>query len=65
VRRGAIYRSAYGPWRTVVSRFYRWRKAGLCGRILDAVQQRGDATGRLDGACHYVDSTIVRAHQGE
>ena len=66
LRTGAPWRDlpeCYGPWRTVASRFYRWRKAGLWGRVLDAVQRRADARGRLDWSVHYVDSTIVRAHQ--
>ncbi len=66
LRTGAPWRDlpeCYGPWRTVASRFYRWRKAGLWGRILDAVQQLADAMGLLDWSVHYVDSTVVRAHQ--
>lgn len=47
----------------MASRFYRWRKAGLWGRILDVLQRRADAMGRLDWTVHYVDSTVVRAHQ--
>jgi transposase len=53
----------YGPWRTVASRFYRWRKAGIWDRLLAAVQQQADANGRLNWDVHYVDGTIVRAHQ--
>jgi transposase len=53
----------YGSWKTVSSRFYRWQKAGIWGRILAALQQRADAEGRLDWSLHFVDSTVVRAHQ--
>ncbi len=66
LRTGAPWRDlpeCYGPWQTVASRFYRWRKVGLWGRILDALQRQTDAVGRLDWSVHYVDSTIVRAHQ--
>ena len=66
LRTGAPWRDlpeCYGPWRTVASRFYRWRKAGLWGRTLDAVQRQVHAMGRLDWSVHYVDSTVVRAHQ--
>jgi transposase len=53
----------YGPWRTVASRFYRWRKAGIWARLFAAVQQHADGGGQLDWDTHYVDGTIVRAHQ--
>lgn len=65
-RTGAPWRdlpARYGPWGTVWSRFYRWRAAGIWDRVLAALQQRGDAAGRLDWDKHYVDATIVRAHQ--
>jgi transposase len=66
LRTGAPWRDLperYGPWRTVASRFYRWRRAGLWDQLLATVQQHADAAGRLDWATHYVDGTIVRAHQ--
>lgn len=53
----------YGPWPTVYSRFQRWRKAGLWDGIFAAVQQAADAAGELDWEVHYVDGTVVRAHQ--
>ena len=53
----------YGSWKTVSSRFYRWRRAGVWDRILAALQRRADADGRLDWSLHFVDSTVVRAHQ--
>jgi len=52
-----------GPWQTIASRFYRWREAGIWDRILAAVQQLAEAEGRIDWEVHYVDGTIVRAHQ--
>jgi transposase len=66
LRTGAPWRdlpARYGPWRTVASRFYRWRKAGIWERLFAAVQQQADAAGQLDWATHFVDGTIVRAHQ--
>ena len=48
LRSGAPWRDLpeqYGPWRTVASRFYRWRKQGLWERLLAAVQQQADAAG--------------------
>jgi transposase len=53
----------YGPWRTVASRFYRWQKAGVWDRILKALQSQKDQHGELDWEVHYLDATIVRAHQ--
>jgi len=53
----------YGPWSTVASRFYRWRKADLWTRLFAAVQQQADSAGHLDWETHYVDGTIIRAHQ--
>jgi transposase len=53
----------YGPWQSVATRFYRWVAAGLWDAILAALQQQGDAAGRLDWSAHYVDGTVIRAHQ--
>ncbi|SRR6266487_1760164 len=65
-RTGAPWRDLperYGPWQSVASRFYRWQKAGLWQHILQVLQQKSDATHQLDWDQHYVDSTIIRAHQ--
>ena len=53
----------YGTRGTVSSRFYRWRKAGIWDRIFAELQAQADADGTLDWTLHFVDSTIVRAHQ--
>ena len=53
----------YGPWRTVASRFYRWRDAGVWDRILAALQREAEADGAFDWTLHFVDSTTIRAHQ--
>ena len=53
----------YGSWKTVSSRFYRWQRAGVWNRILSELQRQADAEGRLDWSLHFVDSTVVRAHQ--
>src|ERR687897_815186 len=53
----------YGSWKTVSSRFYRWQRAGVWDRVLAEVQRQADAEGRLDWTLHFVDSTVVRAHQ--
>ena len=47
----------------VSSRFYRWQKAAVWGRVLAEVQRQATAAGRLDWSPHFVDSTVVRAHQ--
>lgn len=53
----------YGPWQTVATRFYRWTKQGLWQKILAQVQQDADAKGEVVWTIHYIDSSIVRAHQ--
>jgi transposase len=53
----------FGPWRTVYSRFRRWQQAGIWDRILADLQAQADAEGRLDWDLHFVDGTVVRAHQ--
>jgi transposase len=66
LRTGAPWRDLperYGPWCTVASRFYRWRKAGLWTRLFAAVQQQADHAGQLDWDIHDVDGTVIRAHQ--
>src|SRR4051812_36426884 len=65
-RTGAPWRDlppCYGPVGTVSSRFYRWRQAGIWDRILAALQQLADEAGDLDWELHYVDGTVIRAHQ--
>jgi transposase len=66
LRTGAPWRDLperYGKWTTVYSRFQRWRKAGVWDRILKDVQALVDYDGNVDWEIHFVDSTIVRAHQ--
>ncbi len=66
LRTGSPWRSLperYGSWKTVSSRFYRWQRAGVWDRVLAELQRRADAEGRLDWTLHFVDSTVVRAHQ--
>ena len=66
LRTGAPWRDLperYGAWSTVHCRFRRWRVAGVWDRVLAAVQQQADAAGQLDWSVHFVDGTVVRAHQ--
>jgi Transposase DDE domain len=46
-----------------VHRFRRWTRAGVWDRIFAAVQRQADAAGQLDWTVHFVDGTVVRAHQ--
>jgi transposase len=55
--------SEYGPWQTVYSRFRRWQCAGVFDRVLGELQRAGDAMGELDWTLHFVDASVVRAHQ--
>jgi len=60
LRTGAPWRDLperYGPWGTVASRFYRWRKAGIWQRLFEALQQQADAAGKMNWAMHYVDGS--------
>jgi hypothetical protein len=48
---------------TVSSRFYRWRRSGVWQHVLEALQALADAQGRVGWELHFLDSTVVRAHQ--
>jgi transposase len=66
LRTGAPWRDLaerYGPWQTVASRFYRWDQSGVWDRVWATLQAQADAGGALDWSVHYVDGTIIRAHQ--
>jgi transposase len=66
LRTGAPWRDLperYGAWTTLYSRFRRWRLAGVWDRVFAAVQTRADAAGQVDWTVHFVDGTVIRAHQ--
>lgn len=66
LRTGAPWRDLperYGKWQSVSTRFYRWQKAGIWGQVLAYLQGVADEQGTLDWEIHYVDGTVVRAHQ--
>jgi transposase len=66
LRTGAPWRDLperYGSVGTVSSRFDRWREAGGWGRVLAPLQAEADARGEVDWGLHFVDATIIRAHQ--
>jgi transposase len=47
----------------VSSRFYRWRQSGVWRRVLEALQSDADAEGLIDWDLHFVDASVIRAHQ--
>ena len=53
----------YGPWATVYTRFWRWTQAGVWDRLFAAIPQQADAAGQIDWSLHFVDGTVIRAHQ--
>ena len=53
----------YGPWPTVYTRFRRWTVGGVWEQIFAAVQRQADGDGQIDRTVHFVDGTVVRAHQ--
>ena len=66
IRTGAPWRDVpdrYGPWHTLYSRFRRWRLAGIWDRLFEAVQRQADAAGEVDWGIHFVDGSVIRAHQ--
>jgi transposase len=66
LRTGAPWRDLperYGPVGTVSSRFCRWRQSGVWRRVLEALQSDADAEGLIAWDLHFVDASVVRAHQ--
>jgi transposase len=60
---GGVLPERSGPWQSVDTRYRRWRRAGIWDGMLAAVQPQADAAGALDWAVHFVDGTVIRAHQ--
>lgn len=66
LRTGAPWRdlpACYGNWQTVYSRFRRWQRAGVWGRILRTLQADAAHDDTLDGTLAMLDGSNVRAHQ--
>ena len=53
----------YGSWKTVSSRFYRWRSQGIWDKLWAEVQKDADVEGQIEWEIHFVDSSVIRAHQ--
>lgn len=63
LRSGAPWRDLperYGPWQTVYHRFNTWRSKGVFDQILEALQIRLDAEGRIDWDLWCIDGTSIR-----
>jgi transposase len=64
LRTGAPWRDLperFGPWQTVYHYFSLWRKEGLFDQILEALQIRLDAQGRIDWDLWCIDGSSIRA----
>ena len=60
LRSGAPWRDLpndFGPYTTCYNRFVRWRRAGVWGRIMDALATAHDASVQM------IDTSIVRVHK--
>jgi len=53
----------YGKWKTVHSRYRRWTREGMFGRILNRLHLELDSDGRIDWDVFDVDGSNIRAHQ--
>lgn len=66
LRTGAPWRDVperFGKWTTISSRFRRWTARGIWQQIWAELQRLADLHGQLDWSMHFVDGTVVRAHQ--
>jgi len=64
LRTGAPWRDLperFGPWQTVYHYFNTWRKQGLYDRILEALQIRLDAKGKIAWDLWCIDGSSIRA----
>ena len=51
----------FGPWQTVYDHFSRWRREGIFGQIVEALQLKLDKDGLIDWDLWCVDGANVRA----
>ena len=52
----------YGPWQTAYNRFNRWQADGTFDAVLERLQIRLDAEGRIDWDLWCIDGSNVQAH---
>lgn len=53
----------YGPWSSVYSRFWRWRRDGVFERVLEALQREMEDRDGVDWDLFLYDGTHVRAQR--
>ncbi len=58
-----VPREQFGSWKTLSSRFYRWQEAGIWARVLRQLQAEAHEDERLDWTLHFLDASVIRAHQ--
>ncbi len=61
--RGETSGERYGSWESVATRFDRWQKANIWQQVLERLQETAKRQGKLDWEVHYVDGSVIRAHQ--
>ena len=64
LRTGAPWRDLperFGAWQTIYDRFWRWRRDGLFDKVLERLQIRLDAEGKIDWDLWCVDGSSIRA----
>src|SRR4051812_24094570 len=63
---GASWRdlpACFGPWGTVYDRFCKWTRNGLWEQVLQPLQVRRQADGKIDWHLFSIDGSVVRAHK--
>lgn len=66
LRTGAPWRDMpkrYGAWETIYSRYRKWTRDGTWQRVFDRLNASAEQDGEINWTMHFVDGTIVRAHQ--
>jgi transposase len=53
----------FGPWSTIANRFYRWQRQGVWQHVFLSLLREADQQGQINWTLHFVDGTVIRAHQ--
>ena len=61
--RGQTYQNVMESGKVWQRRFDRWQKAQIGQPILESLQAEADQLGKLDWEVHFVDGSVIRAHQ--